>query len=321
MVVVPKKDGSPRRTVDLQQLNAATFRETHHTPSPFNQASVVPPHTKKTVLDAWNGYHSLPLSPAARDATTFITEWGRYRYLGSPQGFHAAGDGYTRRFDDITVDVRRKAKCIDDTVLWDKDIEEAFWHTVDYITTCSEGGIIFNPKKFHFAKDEVDFAGFTLSTDGIKPMQEILAAIRNFPTPTDITGARSWFGLINQVAYSFSMTKELQPFRELLKSGRKWYWDDTLDNLFNKSKEAIVHLVENGVRSFQVSRPTCLATDWSKDGIGFVLLQKHCECTMDLAPNCCTGGWRLVFAGSRFTTDAESRYAPYKLLLREYLSN
>ena len=29
MVVVAKKDGSPRRTVDLQHLNAATYRETH----------------------------------------------------------------------------------------------------------------------------------------------------------------------------------------------------------------------------------------------------------------------------------------------------
>ena len=37
MVVAPKKDGSPRRIVNLQKLNAATRRETHHTPSPFNQ--------------------------------------------------------------------------------------------------------------------------------------------------------------------------------------------------------------------------------------------------------------------------------------------
>ena len=28
------------------------------------------------------------------------------------------------------------------------------------------------------------------------------------------------------------------------------------------------------------------------------------------APYCCNDGWRLIFAGSRFTTPAESRYAP-----------
>ena len=47
MVVAPKKDGSPGRTVDLQKLNAGTRRETHHTPSPFNQVSVVPARIKK----------------------------------------------------------------------------------------------------------------------------------------------------------------------------------------------------------------------------------------------------------------------------------
>ena len=60
MVVAPKKDGFPRRTVNLQKHNQATLRETHHILSNFNQVSTIPPHTKETVLDAWNGYHSLP---------------------------------------------------------------------------------------------------------------------------------------------------------------------------------------------------------------------------------------------------------------------
>ena len=309
MVVVPKKDGSPRRTVDLQPLNAATYRATHHTPSPFNQASLVPPNTRKTVLDAWNGYHSLRLSPQVRDATTFITEWGRYRYLRAPQGFHAAGDGYTKCFDDITVDVERKTKCIDDTILWDQDIEHSFWHTVDYITLCSQNGIVFNPKKFQFAKSQVDFAGFTISESGLKPTQGIMDAIQNFPKPKNITDARSWFGLVNQVAYNISTSAMMQPFRDLLKPGQ-WYWDENLDRAFEDSKQAILNMIKDGVRSFEPNRPTCLATDWSKQGIGFTLLQKHCNCPMTDAPNCCHGGWHLILAGSRFTTDAESRYAP-----------
>ena len=76
MVVVAKKDMTPRRTVDLQKLNEVTLRETHHTATPFNLMSTVPGDMKKTVLDAWNGYHSIPFAPSARDATTFITEWG-----------------------------------------------------------------------------------------------------------------------------------------------------------------------------------------------------------------------------------------------------
>ena len=60
MVICAEKDGTPRHTVDFQPLNAHATRETHHTPSPFHQARSVPHGKKKTVLDAWNGYHSVP---------------------------------------------------------------------------------------------------------------------------------------------------------------------------------------------------------------------------------------------------------------------
>ena len=80
MVVVPKKDNTPRRTVNFMPLNQYSTRQTHHTMSPFHQATSVPPGTKKTVVDAWNGYHSVYLDPKCRDLTTFSTPWGRYRY-------------------------------------------------------------------------------------------------------------------------------------------------------------------------------------------------------------------------------------------------
>ena len=310
MVVVAKKDGKPRRTVDYQVLNNTSLRETHHTPSPYNQVSVVPSNTKKTVLDAWNGYHSLPLSESAKNATTFITEWGRYRYTSAPQGFHAAGDGYTRRFDDITTDFPRKTKCVDDTLLWDADIEGSFWHTLEYLNLCNEQGITFNPNKFVFAEDEVDFAGFTVTSNGIKPMKKMVDAIKNFPNPKNITDIRSFFGLINQVSFTFASSEKMKPFRDLLKKNSKWYWDETLSSLFLQTKKFIINQIQHGVRNFEVDRPTTLWTDWSKDGIGFSLTQKFCNCDINEAPTCCDKGWKLVFAGSRFTTDAESRYAP-----------
>ena len=62
---------------------------------------------------------------------------------------------------------------------------------------------------------------------------------------------------------------------------------------------------------FEANRHTCLATDWSKTGLGFFLLQKYCTCTdLSKAPRCGPGHWRMVFAGSRFCKDPETRYSP-----------
>ena len=91
MVICAKKNGKPRRTIDFQSLNTHATRETHHTQSPFHQARSVPHGKKKTVFDAWNGYHSVSLHPDDRHYTTFITPWGRYRYCTASQGYIASG--------------------------------------------------------------------------------------------------------------------------------------------------------------------------------------------------------------------------------------
>ena len=65
MVVAPKKDGSPRRTVDLQNVNAATKSETLHQ-EPHELVITIPNNRYKSVLDARNSYHSLKL---AKDVT------------------------------------------------------------------------------------------------------------------------------------------------------------------------------------------------------------------------------------------------------------
>ena len=177
-------------------------------------------------------------------------------------------------------------KCVDDTLLWDNDIEGAFRHTFDYLTSCTRNGITFNPDKFMFAKLSIDFTGLTLTltATSIKPCADILHAIEDFPAPQDITGARSWFSLVEQVAaWVYCIKPEMAPFRDL---------------------------VENGVRSLYVDRPTCLATDWSRNGLGFLMLQHYCSCPLASAHNCCHEGWKVVFAGSCFTTSTESHYAP-----------
>ena len=123
------------------------------------------------------------------------------------------------------------------TIAFSETIESAFWHTLEYITHRARNGIVFNPDKFQFAEDEVEFAGFRITADSVKPTKKMTEAILKFPTPTNITGIRSWFGLVNQVSYAFSQAEAMAPFRELLHTKDcKFYWDATLDKLFEESK-------------------------------------------------------------------------------------
>lgn len=309
MVVIAKKSGKPRRTVNMQALNDHATRETHHSESPFHLARAVPANTYKSVFDAWNGYHSIRLLEEDKHLTTFITPKGRYRYCVAPQGYIASGDGYTRRFDEIIAGFPRKVKCIDDALLWSSTIEEAFHHAVEWLNLCGQNGIVLNPSKFTFCKQSVEFAGFLINSNTVQPCARFLEAIEHFPTPKSVTDVRSWFGLINQASYAFASAERMRPFRDLLKPANKFEWSDELERIFQDSKNSIINEIRTGVEIFDKSKQTLLATDWCKEGIGFWLFQKHCMCS-NSKPFCCKTGWKITLVGSRFTSSAESRYAP-----------
>ena len=96
----------------------------------------------------------------------------------------------------------------------------------------------------------------------------------------------------------------MQPLRDLIRPNQKCYWDDNLNKLFESSNQIIIDLVKEGVQSFDLTRQTCMEPDWSVDGVGYFLLQKHCDCSKNSLV-CCKEGWRQIFAGSRFTKPTE----------------
>ena len=163
MVITRKKDGEPRRTVDLAALSKVG-----------------------------------------------ITEQGRFRYARAPQGYGSSNDGYTQRTDKILRNCARQHKKQDydkivyDIIQWSDTIEQAFFRICNILSHCSKAGMVFAPAKFQFAHEEVQYAGFTIGKDSIRPTDSYLQAIRDFPSPKNISDMRSWHGLINQVAYSFS---------------------------------------------------------------------------------------------------------------------
>ena len=315
MVIQPKKDGRPRRTVDLSGLTKAGVRETHHTRSPFRVVCSVPRYMLKSTLDCVDGYHGVPLAEEDKHKTVFITEDGRYEYQRIPQGYGASNDGYTIRTDEILAKVPNKPdkpdyeKIIDDVIQWSGNMEEAFHRVCGILSHCSKAGMVFSPAKFVFAAKEVEYAGFWVGWDSIQPTPKYIQNIMDFPTPKNISDVRSFFGLVNQVAYAFSKGVIMAPFRELLKPSNKFGWTEELDESFIAAKQEIVRLIQDGVKMFDPELVTCLSTDFCKTGLGWILQQKTCKCQV-ISPLCCDAGWRLVLAGGRFTIPAETRYSP-----------
>ena len=143
MVTAAKKDGKPRRVVDLRSLNKHAVRQTHLVEGTILQASRVTPHSWMTIMDAWNGYHSIPMAKEDRHLTTFLMPFGHLRYCVLPQGYRAAVDAYTDRYDQVTKDFPHPfTHCVNDCLPWKTSIEDMFIMVCKYFMRTSNHGII-----------------------------------------------------------------------------------------------------------------------------------------------------------------------------------
>ncbi|XP_076044716.1 uncharacterized protein LOC143027329 [Oratosquilla oratoria] len=302
MVLVAKNKGV-RITVDLTKLNSQVTRPTHPSPTPFAAVRSVTPSARFfTTADALHGYWQMDLAEEDQRLTTFITPYGRYKHCRGPMGFAATGDAYCLRGDAALQGVANCVKVVDDVLLFDDDLPSHFRRIHHMLTRCRDHGITLNKEKFTVAAPSVGFCGYRLSADGISADEDKVSAIRDFPTPANLTDLRSFMGLVNQLAdFTPAITAAAQPLRPLLSPKRSFTWTPDHDKAFADVKRALSS--PPVLAPFDPALPAVLQTDASRlYGIGYALLQDHGQ-----------GHLRLVQCGSRFLTDAETRYATIEL--------
>ena len=69
---------------------------------------------------------------------------------------------------------------------------------------------------FNFCQRGLEFVDFWLGVDSIWPSNSTSEAIKEFPRPINIRDVRSFFGLMEKVAWAFSKTVVMVLFRELI---------------------------------------------------------------------------------------------------------
>jgi hypothetical protein len=70
-------------------------------------------------------------------------------------------------------------KIIDDIIQWSESIEQLFFRICSMLSNCNKNGMVFSPEKFVFAKETVEFAGFKITMEGIRPTDKYIEAITN----------------------------------------------------------------------------------------------------------------------------------------------
>ena len=95
-VVVRKKNGKWRVCVDFTDLNKACPNDSFPLPRIDQPVDSALGHERMSFLDAFQGYHQIPMTLSDQEKTAFITPKGIYCYRVMPFGLKNAGATYQR---------------------------------------------------------------------------------------------------------------------------------------------------------------------------------------------------------------------------------
>ena len=161
---------------------------------------------------------------------------------------------------------------IDDIVIWSNNLEEHLDHIRQVFERLRGAGLKVHPGKCVFGADSIDFLGHRISAGRLEPQLNKLAAVRDLPAPTDLSGLRAALGLFSYYRkFVANFSTIAFPLNALMKKDRRWEWGEAQAAAFLELKEqlcgaAILHLPDH-------YSPFILTTDWSQKGMGAILSQ------------------------------------------------
>ena len=296
LVVVKKKNGKLRVCLDPRDLNRAIKREHYQLPSRDEITAQFAGAKYFSKLDASSGFWQIELDDESSKLCTFITPYGRYRFLRLPFGICSAPEVFHKIVHNLFAHVPGVNTMMDDIIVWGSTQEEHDTRLKQVLEIARKTNLKLNKEKCEFNVKQLTYIGDLISEKGVQPDPKKVAAIRNMERPKCKQDVQRFLGMINyQGKFIPDLATKTAPLRHLLNKKNQWMWEDAQENAWCLLKNALTE--EPVLHFYDSTKPTKASADASKNGLGAVLLQQHDQ------------NWFPVAYASRAMTDAETRYA------------
>lgn len=196
-LLVRKKNGDPRLVVDYRKLNHQTIPVNFPMPSLDENFKNLAGGKIFASLDLANGYMQVPLTETASKKTAFITPDTTGEFKRMVFGLSNAPFEFVRLMNVVLGPLRNKVCCcyLDDVIIPAKDWNELLTKLSLVFSALRNAKLTLNINKCEFGKTKIDFLGYIVSEEGLKPGARKVSAIRDFPEPRNVHEVRRFLGL------------------------------------------------------------------------------------------------------------------------------
>ena len=297
-----------RFAIDYRSLNAAIHADSYTLPKVEEALSSLHGSKFFSSLDMKEAFWSVPLAEHCKQYTAFQTPDGLYQYRRMPMGLKTASAIFSRYVDRMLGDTKftNVLAYIDDLICFAETEQEHLNALRKIFGRLSQFNMTLGAKKCFLFSDSVGFLGHVVDSEGVKPDDAKVKAIRaldidKIDTCSKMLSALGLMAYYRKFIPNYSKTEK--PLRlRTVSPPSAWHKVDGSVPYTTEERKAF-----NTIRDALIDDPVLAHPDWS------VPYELHCDaCKFGLGATICqriNGVEHVVSYASRGLTATEINYS------------
>jgi Reverse transcriptase (RNA-dependent DNA polymerase) len=181
---IPKKDGTLRFINNFRELNKRIKRKPFPIPNIQDMLLNLEGFQYATSLDLNMGYYHIKLCPDSKKLCTLVFPFGKYKMQRLPMGLCNSPDIFQEKMSELFDGFKFVRTYIDDLLTLTKGTFEDHLEKLERVLyRLRQAGLKINGNKSFFARTKLEYLGYWITCEGIKPLPDKVKAILAIAVP------------------------------------------------------------------------------------------------------------------------------------------